>query len=100
MAEWTVRITVAQHPTEPAPSTDMDSMEKMFLREMQDAYFDLDKADIRSDARAALGKSADFLRRYPQIKVVVEGNQRSCPEQREHRNGCLLCPDWKSTRLN
>jgi peptidoglycan-associated lipoprotein len=52
----------------------MDTLEKMFLREIQDAYFDLDKADIRSDARAALSKSADFLRKYPQIKVVVEGH--------------------------
>ena len=41
---------------------------------MQDAYFDLDKADIRSDARAALAKSADFLRNYPQVKVVLEGH--------------------------
>src|SRR5258706_6496719 len=55
-ADSTVRITVAQPPAEPAPSTDTDTLEKMFLREMQDAYFDLDKADIRADARAALGK--------------------------------------------
>ena len=73
-ADSTVRITVAQPPTEPAPSADNDTLEKMFLREMQDAYFDLDKADVRADARAALGKSADFLRRYPQMKVVVEGH--------------------------
>jgi peptidoglycan-associated lipoprotein len=73
-ADSTVRITVAQPPTEPPPSTDTSSLEQMFLKEMQDAYFDLDKADIRSDARAALGKSADFLRNHPQIKVVVEGH--------------------------
>ena len=73
-ADSTVRITVAQPPTEPAPSADNDTLEKIFLREMQDAYFDLDKADVRADARAALGKSADFLRRYPQMKVVVEGH--------------------------
>ena len=58
---------------EPPPATNA-SLEEMFLKEMQDAYFDLDKADIRSDARAALGKSADFLRNYPQVKVVVEGH--------------------------
>jgi peptidoglycan-associated lipoprotein len=46
----------------------------MFLKEMQDAYFDLDKADVRSDARGALARSADFLRNYPQVKVVVEGH--------------------------
>src|SRR6266404_4003167 len=73
-ADASVRVTVAAPPTEPPASTDMDTLEKMFLREIQDAYFDLDKADIRSDARAALSKSADFLRKYPQIKVVVEGH--------------------------
>jgi peptidoglycan-associated lipoprotein len=73
-ADSTVRITVAQPPTEPPPSTDNATLEQMFLKEMQDAYFDLDKADIRSDASAALGKSADFLRNHPQIKVVVEGH--------------------------
>jgi peptidoglycan-associated lipoprotein len=74
-ADSTVRITVAQPPAEPPPSNENEStLEQMFLKEMQDAYFDLDKADIRSDARAALGKSADFLRNHPQIKVVVEGH--------------------------
>src|SRR5947208_5031832 len=71
-ADSTVRVTVAAPPAEPAPTT--SSIDDMFLKEVQDAYFDLDKADIRSDARAALGKSADFLRNYPQVKVVVEGH--------------------------
>ena len=72
-ANSTVRITVAQPPTEPPPAANA-SLDELFLKEMQDAYFDLDKADIRPDARAALQKSADFLRNYPQIKVVVEGH--------------------------
>ena len=71
-ADSTVRVTVAGPPAEPAPTT--SSIDDMFLKEVQDAYFDLDKADIRSDARAALAKSADFLRNYPQVKVVVEGH--------------------------
>jgi peptidoglycan-associated lipoprotein len=73
-ADSTVRITVAQPPTEPPPAARNATLEEMFLKEVQDAYFDLDKADIRSDARAALGKTADFLRNYPQVKVVVEGH--------------------------
>ncbi|HEY6127353.1 MAG TPA: peptidoglycan-associated lipoprotein Pal [Candidatus Acidoferrum sp.] len=72
-ADSTVRITVAGPPTEPSTATNA-SMEDMFLKEMQDAYFDLDKADIRSDARANLSKSADFLRNYPTLKVVIEGH--------------------------
>ena len=71
-ADSTVRVTVAAPPAEPAATT--SSIDDMFLKEVQDAYFDLDKADIRSDARAALAKSADFLRNYPQVKVVVEGH--------------------------
>jgi len=71
-ADSSVRVTVAAPPAEPPPAN--TSLDDMFLKEMQDAYFDLDKADIRSDARAALAKSADFLRNYPQVKVVVEGH--------------------------
>jgi peptidoglycan-associated lipoprotein len=72
-ADSTVRVTVsAPAPTQP-PATNA-TLEEMFLKEVQDAYFDLDKADIRSDARSALAKTADFLRNYPQVKVVVEGH--------------------------
>jgi peptidoglycan-associated lipoprotein len=71
-ADSTVRITVAAAPP-PTPEHNA-SLDEMFLKEVQDAYFDLDKADIRSDARAALGKTADFLRNYPQLKVVIEGH--------------------------
>jgi peptidoglycan-associated lipoprotein len=72
-ADSTVRVTVGAAPPPPPPAQNA-TLEEMFLREVQDAYFDLDKADIRSDARAALAKTADFLRNYPQVKVVVEGH--------------------------
>ena len=72
-ADSTVRVTVSAPAPTPAPATNA-TLEEMFLKEVQDAYFDLDKADIRSDARSALGKTADFLRNYPQIKVVIEGH--------------------------
>src|SRR5262252_5586944 len=71
-ADSTVRVTVSA-PAAPPPPTNA-TMDELFLKEVQDAYFDLDKADIRSDARSALGKTADFLRNYPQVKVVVEGH--------------------------
>jgi peptidoglycan-associated lipoprotein len=71
-ADSTVRVTVSAPPP-PAPAQNA-TLEEMFLKEVQDAYFDLDKADIRTDARAALAKTADFLRNYPQVKVVVEGH--------------------------
>jgi peptidoglycan-associated lipoprotein len=72
-ADSTVRVTVGAAPPPPPPATNA-TLEEMFLKEVQDAYFDLDKADIRSDARAALAKTGDFLRNYPQVKVVVEGH--------------------------
>ena len=47
----------------------------LFLRGRErDAYFDLDKADLRPDAREALTKTAEFLRNYPQAKVTIEGH--------------------------
>jgi len=71
-ANSSVRITVAA-PQAPPPVQNAN-WEDLFTKEVQDAYFDLDKADIRSDARTALGKTADFLRNYPQVKVVIEGH--------------------------
>jgi peptidoglycan-associated lipoprotein len=50
------------------------SLDELFLKEVRDAYFDTDKADLRPDARAALSKTADFLKNYPAIKVRIEGH--------------------------
>src|SRR5215470_222956 len=72
-ADSTVRVTVNAPAPTPPPATNA-TLEEMFLKEVQDAYFDLDKADIRTDARSALAKTADFLRNYPQVKVVIEGH--------------------------
>ena len=73
-ADSSVRISVNAPAPPPAVVEHNATLEEMFLKEMRDAYFDLDKADLRSDARTALAKSADFLRNYPQVKVVVEGH--------------------------
>ena len=37
-------------------------------------FFDLDKSDLRADAREALTKDAEFLRSYPQVRVSLEGH--------------------------
>ena len=57
-------------PPPPAGPTDAE----LFLREVRDAYFDYDKAEIRPDARAALSKTGDFLKNYPRFKVTIEGH--------------------------
>jgi len=38
------------------------------------AYFDFDKYNLRSDARAALEANARLLRDYPNVKVLIEGH--------------------------
>ncbi|HXR33369.1 MAG TPA: peptidoglycan-associated lipoprotein Pal [Verrucomicrobiae bacterium] len=72
-AEASVHITVAVPPP-PVVEAPKPSMDELFLKEVRDAYFDYDKADIRADAREALGKTADFLRNYPQLRVTIEGH--------------------------
>jgi peptidoglycan-associated lipoprotein len=69
-ANASARITVATAAAEPSEPT----MDELFRRSVFDAYFDFNKADIRSDARDALGKTADFFRNYPQVRVTIEGH--------------------------
>lgn len=71
-ADSSVRVTVNAPP--PPVEQPKESLDSIFLREVQDAYFDYDKADVRADARTALGRTADFLRNYPQVKVTIEGH--------------------------
>ena len=72
-ADSSARVTVSAPPPPPQqqPAIDYDAI---FLREVRDAYFDFNKADIRPDAREALAKTADLLRNYPQFKVTIEGH--------------------------
>ncbi len=41
---------------------------------MKDAYFDLDKSDLRADARDALTKDAEFMRTYGDVHISIEGH--------------------------
>ncbi len=72
-ADSSVRVTVAAPPP-PPPQQEAVDYDKLFLQEVRDAYFDFNKADVRADAREALAKTADFLRKYPQIRVTIEGH--------------------------
>jgi peptidoglycan-associated lipoprotein len=72
-ADASVHVTVSA-AAPPVTSSGQPSMEELFTREVQDAFFDLDKADIRAEARDALSKTAQFLRSYPQVKVTLEGH--------------------------
>jgi peptidoglycan-associated lipoprotein len=50
----------------------------LLASEVQDAYFDYDKSDIRDDAREVLTRNADALksifREIPDAKVAIEGH--------------------------
>jgi peptidoglycan-associated lipoprotein len=72
-ASATATVTVNAPPPPPPPPA-QPSLDELFRTEVRDAYFDYDKADIRPDARAALSKTAEFLKNYPSIKVTIEGH--------------------------
>ena len=76
-----VTVTVSTPPPPPpatptAPPT--ISSNEMLQQQGQDAYFDFDKSDIRSDARDALTKDAGLLKQIfgqdSGFSVVVEGH--------------------------
>jgi len=78
----TVTIEVAAAATvTPPPATDRGPVITgldILTREGQDAYFDYDKNDLREDARAALTRDADVLKRIfamdSRFTVVIEGH--------------------------
>lgn len=67
----TVRISVNAPAVAEAPKLGFD---ELWNKEVRDAYFDYDSAEIRADARQALQKTADFLKNYPQARVTIEGH--------------------------
>jgi peptidoglycan-associated lipoprotein len=71
-SDATARVTVNVPAPPPPPAA--PSWRGLFTQEVRDAYFDYDKADIRADAQQALQKTAEFLKKYPEAKVVVEGH--------------------------
>jgi peptidoglycan-associated lipoprotein len=69
----TARVDVSAPPVAAQPSA-QPNIGELFEQNMRDAYYDLDKSDLRLDARAALTKDAEFLRSYPQVRVSIEGH--------------------------
>jgi peptidoglycan-associated lipoprotein len=72
-ADANVHITVSA-PAPPVVKAPEPTLQQLFDKAVKDAYFDYDKADVRPDARDALSQTAQFLRSYPQVKVVLEGH--------------------------
>ena len=76
----TVTVEISTPP--PPPPTEVRqptlSSSELLSQQGQDAYFDYDKSDIRPDARDALTKDADVLKRIfqndPNVTIMVEGH--------------------------
>jgi peptidoglycan-associated lipoprotein len=77
-ATTTVRVT--ERPTEPPkpPAPPTITIGQRVANEVQDAYFDYDKSDIREDARAVLSRDADALKsilgQFSSGDITVEGH--------------------------
>jgi len=68
-----VDVNAAPRASAPAPSGPAN-VQELFDQNVKDAFFDLDKSDLSSEAREALTKDAEFLRSYPQVRVSLEGH--------------------------
>ena len=68
----------------PAPAPRPLSEEEIFARKsvdqlnaekpMDDVFFDLDKSTVRDDAKPALQKDADWLKKWGSVAITVEGH--------------------------
>jgi peptidoglycan-associated lipoprotein len=41
---------------------------------LKDVFFDLDRSDVRGDQREALDQNATWLRKRPEVRIVIEGH--------------------------
>jgi peptidoglycan-associated lipoprotein len=73
-AATSVRVTVSPASRSSEVSSPPLPFDELFRQNVKDAFFDYDKYDIRPDARDALARTAEFLRRYPEAKVTIEGH--------------------------
>jgi peptidoglycan-associated lipoprotein len=69
----TVRVTVSPKAA-PQPSAPSATLSELFARDVKDAFFDFNKANIRPDAREALTQDAQFLRQHPNVNVTIAGH--------------------------
>ncbi len=72
-------VTIEPSPTpQPTPRMDADDITRKSLQEissyLKPAFFDYDKADIRSDARDVLAANATWLKKYPSMQFTIEGH--------------------------
>ena len=71
-ADATARVTVNGSPVVTVPVTTVSSADE-FKASIQDAFFDYDTYDIRSDAQDVLSRDASWLAAHPNISIVIGG---------------------------
>jgi peptidoglycan-associated lipoprotein len=71
-------VTVRTPPPPPPPPAPTATFSQTVEKDLRDAYFDYDKADVRADAEAALRNNSDALKqifpKFPSDSVVIEGH--------------------------
>jgi len=72
--EATARVTVNPAIAEQAPLPPSMTEEQLFEQNVQDVYFDYDKSDLRSQASTKVEADAAFLKKYPDMKIVIGGH--------------------------
>ena len=41
---------------------------------LKDVFFDFDESSLREDSRAALARDAEWLKKYPSVRILLEGH--------------------------
>jgi peptidoglycan-associated lipoprotein len=74
----TVSVAAPPPPPPPPPPAPTVTLEQRIGSDVQDAYFDYDKTDVRSDASEVLSKDAAALKSilsdFPNSAIVIEGH--------------------------
>jgi peptidoglycan-associated lipoprotein len=73
-ANASARITVTAPPPPPAPPAPGPTLAELFARNVKDIYFDYNKFDVRSDQMPLVQADAQFVKQYPELRVLIEGN--------------------------
>jgi peptidoglycan-associated lipoprotein len=76
-ADGSTRVTVTNPPPPPPPPpppTPDDTVDKYWLKFVKPILFDYDKYTIRDDQKAAFDGNVAFFKKYPDAKIVIQGN--------------------------
>ena len=82
--EAPIVVPVAEPVAETLPADLAELNKKGYLK---DVFFDYDQYDIRADQRDALAANAEWLKKWPTVKIQVEGH---CDERGSNKYNMAL----------